>query len=1393
MKMSGFFLLLTTFIFFYHSDVYARRSGDKDRSPLLEARYVEDGPVVDGDATDPVWEHAVPDSAFHALGVPDETSTLSTVRVLYDDTSLYILFVWRGQPEKGLMASTIRRDGSIWETDDDVEFFFYPRDQDSLYVQLSTNAIGAKFDSQTSRKDYYKDFTWTAMPGWFEDHWVVELEIPLNQFVESVKEGEVWRVNFARHVQVSPDSVSKLTWAPMTRTLFEGENFGRMRFKSGTAFKVTPLSVDWTADESRAISNLRKLRGGDVYQPIKDYLDIVLTLRSMKRPFEVLSRRVIDFITEFPDSSTSLEFALRSIFPAASGYRVRPGVVDTLVLEIEATIDLQGVEKDLLDLSRGLFYNEMGQREKWIAIYRSLSGRDPQIRATAAYYVLSLTEFRPSPSSEDLNLLKDALVTFTDLAITDSTPVHLKQGVIWPATSPTRSGIYGKFYNVLKKTGRIIPEEVMALTLSLSSTQDIPDELATALKRIAFEQYSGKKSPYYSQQKADSLILEIAPHDKEYAKSRLNSLLRERIRELDAVYSAMGRDSLTGAIKNAVVMRNHYEGFHPSDLVFATSSETADSRDKAVEYLETYLESLGEEWQRSGPVTRYLSEVKFRRDHRSEPRFYDITRNSFRLIYRIQGFRKPADFLDISSDGRAAIYTTVPDSLDPRNRIEVTVSARIDSPAVAFRLSSGEIDSLHTLLSKYDFLEFKLKYTEPCYQCGNTEITVLTPWNVRTIHLEGEDLAKAPFRLKKDVSSILDKYLHPLYQLRSDWKGRFRYYTLWGKYNSPGKSPDERLDLLLELFKNEPMRSSWQNEEWYVEPLIELGKETGRNTEVDAAIGVRYFDSIFKWKSYTKERLPKKTAEEIAKARDYLDRAASGARKERRREWYGFLSEFAQNFSGDLVRLSKEIERLSDPKNRGNARLILIWLACAKGDLEMASSIHTTLLGQKAGKDVKFASTLRIMLSNMDHNRPEEALKYLRQIEKEYMGNLSDRRDRPIKELEQYSRVDLLLDKAQLSFRVGDLVETEALVRSIDESDVPPDMTNEYQDLLRLVKYRDLPSTYSMLELSDYLRVLSASSHSGLYELSARWAMWLLENLDDQKLRSQITSMLMGSFQGREEWDELQEKMARTLLDDYRSDPTWKSTDLTERILEKVIEHGEVEDVRKFWREEILPQPMRVTRITALDRLANYFQQKQEPNEQLEVLEKILREARQNGADLPIARLILVKYTIDLAGLYTTKLNRREAGVALVDSLSENLSDLGVEVYPYVFAVVAEWKAKYIGWQALVDFVSPRGDSLLKAEKELEWSVYRPHLLPDTPLASPLLALRCIVQQRGLRRHDTDFFELLGLTSDTADSVLKNLRVSPSRLNLSCEQAQLLNWKEGSFEAILEQYNHRVR
>ena len=1371
----------------------AGESSGKIKPPRLDLRYVRSGPVVDGDPGDAVWAGAPSTDAFHRLGEPTSASSMTTVKALYDDESLYVLFVCRGKPRGEIRASAIRRDSPVWETDDDVEVFFMPGDQDTLYVQLATNAIGTKYDIQSSNRDYYKDFSWTAKPGWFEDRWIMEIGIPLRQFAASVKDGETWRFNFARHFHSKADSVVTWSWSPLVENLDERDRFGHLRFDHDVAFGETSLAVDWAADESGAIDNLKRLKGEVVYRPIRDYLDVALTYRATSRSFDYLRATVLEFVESYPDSFASFDMALRSIHPAATGYRAPPEVVEAMARDYETALDLDRSERDLLDLDRGLYYNETGRQERWLDIYRHLSMEDPAVAATAAYLLITRTRFRPPLGQEDLSLIQGALSTFVDHVIRGSTPIHVPKGTAWLTAFPTRQDVYEKFYNAMRRVRIYSPDDILSLCRSLASHEDLPDEARLVLMKTEFEQYYEQGSPDHDPAKADSLILVINEKDKEYAQARLNILLRDEINQLDQVYAEMGRDSLPQAVRKAVELRKHYEGFHPIDMALALCYENVDSLDRAVDYLENYRKSAGKRWRKSGPIARYLDELRFRRDHRGDPNFFTVPRDAFRLVYRLQGYRSPSNLLDISSDGTVVLYSNIPDSLDPRARIDIAVPAAVDSPAVAFRISKEEVDSLHSLLVHSGFLRFRLKNTERCYRCGNREFTLFTPWNMRTVHLEGENPSSPPFQLEESLNAILTRYLRPVFYLQTDWKALTDYYSRWNDYHSPSRSPDEKLDDLIALFNSEPVHASWQDDTWYIEPLLSLGRETGRESEVEAVIGVRYFDSAFKWRSYAKERLPKPDSRDIVKSREYLGKAAADAKDAKEREWYGFLSAFARDYSGDLDGLTSKAEALDDRENRGNARSLLVWLACANNDFERARSLHAALVSSKAGREAKSAATLRMMLYSKDHNHNESALEYLNQIGRHYRGSLKDQRHLPIREIVDYSKPDFQLDQAYLTFVSKDFDAAERMARSIDETSIPPDRKEEYEDLLRLIRYREIPESFVQPDLADYLGVTSTLGRAGLYDLSARWASWLMDHVEDAKTRSQVTSLLVGAFQKREVWDDLQVEIADKLLEDYRRDPGWKSVELTARTLQVVIDHGGPDDVKAFWRKHVQPFSIRTTQVKPLDKLAGYFSERNDIPEQLDVLKKLRAEISDLHIGSPLSRLVETKYTLDLADLYMTDLDQPERGRALVDSLADRLPDMGSEAYPYAFAAIAQWKSDREGWQALVDFVRPVADSLIAAEKNLEWNIYRPHLIPGTPLDSPLLALRCLIKPGGWGRSTPSFLDLLGLDPNEADRAIKDLKIGPRRLNLDCDQAHLLSWRDESFEEILDLFSRQIR
>ena len=1385
------FLLLTLFLLILTP--WVGRAGGNDKGPILEVRFTESGPVMDGDPTDTVWDQARSVKSFYHMGEFDGTSPPTTVKALYDNTSLYLLYVCEGQSSEGVRASSIRRDGPMWETDDAVEFFFFPGKQDTNYVELATNALGAKYDIESSTVDYYKDFTWTARPGWYDDRWVVELSVPLRQFVDHVDEGEVWRANFARHFWHGDGDATVFTWGRVEKTLHEPDNFGRLRFEREAVFDSTQLETDWIKDESRTIANLRNFRPDKTYEPLTAYFDVIATMIQPKRSFETFSRNVIDYAREFPDSASSLEFVLQTIYPAAFGYRVASAVVDTFMKQVEGVLDLDETDRGLMSLSRGIYYNKSGQKEKWIEIYREISGGNPALAATAASIMLSNTSLAPDASEEDAAVLHDALAVFTDLVIRKSTPIYLKKGVGWLTAKASSQELQEKIFYALKKTALLWPDEIMTLTHSLMEMEDISNELSLTLKKVELELYADQRSPFFSRDKADSLLVLVAPLDQKYARRHLYPSLKEKLHLLDTEYSAMGSDSLPTEFKKAMALRKYLDAFNAIDMVFAFGYDAIDSLDKAVAYMEQYKERAGKRWRTKGPVPRYLEELKFRRDHHHDPQFYHIPRDRFRLVYRIQPFRGIPDFLDISSDGTVILYPNIPDSLDPRGTIGTEVSTEIDSPAVKFRLTREEMDSLHLALDHYDYLKFKVKYTEECRQCGNTEMTLFTPWNMRTVHLEGKDLSKPPFLLKQYVSSMLEKYLRPLYYIRGDWARLNDYYKLWAEYNKPGRSADDRLDALLDLFALEPMPSSWQNPDWYLDPLMNLGEETGRRVEVDAAVGLRYFESTFKWRSFAKERIPREKTEDMDKARSYLLKAAEGNRDKKNKEWYSFLAGFTQDYSYGIAALEQEVDSLKNGENRADALSILIWLECARGELDDADRLYFELLQSKAGKELRFEATLRMMLSDKDQRRPVESLKHLKVIENSYSRFLSARRRKPILKLAEYSDIDLSLDHVALLLQTGDLEGAGAMIRSIDASYVPIDRKIEYDEISHLMAFKNIPESYNARQLRDYVRVLSALHRFGIHDLSGQWAIWLLDNLDDQRLRAQIFSSLLITFKERETWDDLQAEIAGTLLSEYQADSQWRGVDPSDQLLEKVITYGDEEDVRRFWREELLPQSRVSSRLAAFDRLASYFRDHGDYNETRAILEKIVKELPPDTVPTSTTELILAKYTLDLATLYSVNLDLQDRGIAIVDSLADNLSGLQNGTKPYVFVAISDWKAERLGWDALVKFVQPHGDSLVQAEKTLQGGIYHPGLLPDMPLPSPLLALACITQKGGPKGRRNDLFELLGIESGEADAVLNGLRRSPHRINLDCERAQLLNWEDKSFETIVESYSRQIR
>lgn len=202
---------------------------------------------IDARLDDLAWQLASPVGDFHFNRWKEGEKEPTFVRLLWDDKYLYAGYLCR---DRHISAYVTARHGPV-STDDCVEIFLSPNPgQVSNYYTFEINAIGTMLNR--CRTDWWKGPpTWepdglryrTTFHGWprkeessDDDHWIVELAIPLSNFARDAahtppRDGDQWRLNLNRTGGRTNRQSS--TWSPIappTTSFHTPQAFGTVRF-----------------------------------------------------------------------------------------------------------------------------------------------------------------------------------------------------------------------------------------------------------------------------------------------------------------------------------------------------------------------------------------------------------------------------------------------------------------------------------------------------------------------------------------------------------------------------------------------------------------------------------------------------------------------------------------------------------------------------------------------------------------------------------------------------------------------------------------------------------------------------------------------------------------------------------------------------------------------------------------------------------------------------------------------------------------------------------------------------------------------------------------------------------------------------------------------------------
>ncbi|MGE3841724.1 MAG: DUF5916 domain-containing protein [Vicinamibacterales bacterium] len=184
---------------------------------LAASKRVETAPVIDGVLDDPAWQDApvitgfVQADPFEGMPASEETE----VRVVYDNTSVYVGVVLYDRDPSLMVMTDTRRDSNLNQQDSFQMVFDTFHDLQNGFV-FGTNPAGVEYDAQIRNlgepsADW--DASWEVRTRVGENGWVAEFRVPLRT-LRYAAPPQRWGVNFKRHL---PRARETSYWAPLQR------------------------------------------------------------------------------------------------------------------------------------------------------------------------------------------------------------------------------------------------------------------------------------------------------------------------------------------------------------------------------------------------------------------------------------------------------------------------------------------------------------------------------------------------------------------------------------------------------------------------------------------------------------------------------------------------------------------------------------------------------------------------------------------------------------------------------------------------------------------------------------------------------------------------------------------------------------------------------------------------------------------------------------------------------------------------------------------------------------------------------------------------------------------------------------------------------------------------
>ena len=285
----------------------------------VEPVQVNEGPNIDGSLSEPVWSQAAVIDNFvqqePSEGNPATERTV--VRLLYDETNVYIGVEAFDSTPDGIVATEMRRDSRRILDEDNFQIIFDTfQDRRSGYMFV-TSPLGAKLEQQiteegeggwrgsnTANINVNWDGVWDVKTTQTSNGWVAEIAIPMVTLRFPKVDQQSWGANFMRNIRRKNEQVF---WAPITkeyqitRVSLAGTMAGMRSVNQGMDLRVTPYVLA-SGTQQRSGERLVTTGAGDIGLDVKygvtSGLNLDLTLNTDFAQVEVDEQQVN--LTRFP-------------------------------------------------------------------------------------------------------------------------------------------------------------------------------------------------------------------------------------------------------------------------------------------------------------------------------------------------------------------------------------------------------------------------------------------------------------------------------------------------------------------------------------------------------------------------------------------------------------------------------------------------------------------------------------------------------------------------------------------------------------------------------------------------------------------------------------------------------------------------------------------------------------------------------------------------------------------------------------------------------------------------------------------------------------------------------------------------------------------------------------